>query len=42
MASVDPDPSPKRGAVTFDALMHIQDDVAVIQGEWHTVMLRRR
>ena len=36
------DPHPKRGWVLFDALVTNQDGVAVIEGDWRTLHLRRR
>lgn len=39
---VDPAPSARRGWVLFDARVHNHDDVLVIDGEWRTLVLRRR
>ena len=42
VSDLDLSPSAKRGWVLFDARVVNQEDVVVIEGEWRTVMLRRR
>lgn len=38
----EPEPSPRRGWVRFEAIVSNQSDEVVIEGEWTTILLRRR
>ncbi len=42
VTSREPEPSPRRGWVRFEALVSNQSDEVVIEGEWKTILLRRR
>ena len=42
VTSRESEPSPRRGWVRFEALISNQSDEVVIEGEWKTILLRRR
>ena len=42
VTSKESEPSPRRGWVRFETLVSNQTDEVVIEGEWNTILLRRR